>query len=415
MNQMRVAYITADPGVPVFGRKGCSIHVQEVLRAMVNRGATVHLFATNIVVDEITSRLLPVSEASAPDALKNIQLHPLAVPPKGPLAAREQSCLAQNEPNYAILRSQGPFDFVYERYSLWGFAGMEYARDHGIPGLLEVNAPLIEEQQLHRGLIDRHSAENVARRAFEAASVLVAVSDEVAGHLEQFPDARGKIRVVPNGVNPSRFPDDIEATLTASDGTFTVGFVGSMKPWHGLENLLNAFAILRERSPSCRLLMVGDGTARGEFETQLRERGLSEAVHFTGAVPASQVPGLLASMDVGVAPYPPLGNFYFSPLKVYEYMAAGLPVVASRIGQLEKLITPEQTGLLVAPGDVTALAAALERLRTDPALRLRLGQAAREKVFREHTWDQVVGQILNLAEACSESSAKKTLRAHATT
>ena len=98
-----------------------------------------------------------------------------------------------------------------------------------------------------------------------------------------------------------------------------------------------------------------------------------------------------------MAPYPKLVNFYFSPLKVYEYMAAGLPVVASRVGQLQELIQPEVNGLLVPPGDVSALAAGLERIRSEPELRRRLGLAARVKVLREHTWDGVVQRILSLA------------------
>ena len=126
-------------------------------------------------------------------------------------------------------------------------------------------------------------------------------------------------------------------------------------------------------------------------------RGLREAALFTGAVAPHQVPGLLASMDVAVAPYPKLANFYFSPLKVYEYMAAGLPVVASRIGQLTQVLRHEETGLLCPPGDAAALAAALERLRCDPALRKRLGAAARATALKKHTWDAVARRILSLA------------------
>jgi glycosyltransferase involved in cell wall biosynthesis len=102
-------------------------------------------------------------------------------------------------------------------------------------------------------------------------------------------------------------------------------------------------------------------------------------------------------MDVAVAPYPKLAHFYFSPLKVYEYMAAGLPVVASRIGQLENLVKPDANGMLVPPGDTAKLAAAFERLQADPELRARLGRAGRELVMREHTWDAVAQRILRLA------------------
>src|SRR5207247_281275 len=126
-------------------------------------------------------------------------------------------------------------------------------------------------------------------------------------------------------------------------------------------------------------------------------RNLIGAVEFTGSVDANEVPPLLASMDVGVAPYPKLAHFYFSPLKVYEYMAAGLPVIASRLGQLKKLIEHGENGFLTAPGDDAELAAALGQLHSDAALRQRLGQAARNLVQREHTWDAVVQRIFRLA------------------
>ncbi len=381
---MRIAYIAADPGVPVFGRKGCSIHVQEVLRAMLKRGAQIDLFAANC------------SGVPTPD-LAAIRLHPFMTAPKGDLAFREQQCLAANEPLHAALEAEGPFTIVYERYSLWSFAGMEYARGAATTGLLEVNAPLIEEQTEHRGLIDLANAQRVAERVFSAATTLVAVSDEVAEHLECFGAAQGKIRVVPNGVNPEQYPRDLKPSAPGPPGTFTVGFVGSMKPWHGVAKLLEAFMRLHTRFPESRLLLVGDGPGREQLVAEAASRGLDNVVQFTGAVRPCDVPSLLASMDVAVAPYPKLANFYFSPLKVYEYMAAGLPVVASRVGQLEKLIESEVTGLLVTPGDVSALAGALERVRSEPSLRQSLGQAARTKVIRDHTWDAAVERILSLA------------------
>jgi glycosyltransferase involved in cell wall biosynthesis len=274
---------------------------------------------------------------------------------------------------------------------------MEYARARSLPAFLEVNAPLIEEQAEFRGLIDRAGALASARRAFEAATVLFAVSDEVASYLNLFSETRGKVHVVPNAVSPERFPEGLRPSLPAPPGTFTVGFLGSMKPWHGVEDLVAAFAKLRAESGDNRLLLVGDGPARTPVEAQVRAQGLAERVHFTGAVEPAKVPGLLASMDVAVAPYRPLQQFYFSPLKVYEYMAAGLSVVASAVGQLNQLIEPEINGLLVPPGDVPALANALERLRKDPEKRTLLGRAGRRKVLAHHTWDALARRIVDLA------------------
>src|SRR5262249_29411154 len=146
-----------------------------------------------------------------------------------------------------------------------------------------------------------------------------------------------------------------------------------------------AFAQLVANHTGARLLIVGDGPERGSLADRSTDLGLVDEVVFTGAVSPSEVPAFLASMDVALAPYPNLARFYFSPLKVYEYMAAGLPVVASCIGQLEELIEPGVNGLLVPPGDAKALQAALQTLRTDAGLCRRLGDAARAKVLHKHT------------------------------
>lgn len=146
-----------------------------------------------------------------------------------------------------------------------------------------------------------------------------------------------------------------------------------------------------------KLLIVGDGPERENLEAELAAHGLDSHTQFTGAVNPDAVPKLLARMDVAVAPYPAQSDFYFSPLKVYEYMAAGLPVVASRIGQLADLIDTGVNGILCPPGDAIALAEALETLWRSPTLRQRLGEAARQKVMDNHTWDAIAQQILNLA------------------
>jgi glycosyltransferase involved in cell wall biosynthesis len=376
---MRVAYVNADPGVPAFGTKGSSIHVQEVLRAMLATGADVELFTRRV-------------DNSPPPDLTGVALHVLPPLPRDNPAAREQAAVAAN-PEVMRLLSLGAFDLIYERYSLWSDAGMQFAHSHGIPGVLEVNAPLIEEQSHYRDLIDRTLAEAVARRSFFAAKLICAVSDGVAAYVRRFPEANGKVVVVPNAVDPRRFLHRPAAALPAPDGVFTIGFVGTLKPWHGLDVLAEAFQVFHASHPMSRLLIVGDGPERTRLEKQLH----GAMVTFAGAVAPDRIPAFLASMDVAVAPYPKLEPFYFSPLKLYEYMAAGLPVVASCIGQIEKVIDHAVTGWLVEPGNPKALAEALTTLVHDLDLRQRLGQAARAAVCQRHTWDTAIRRIFDLA------------------
>jgi glycosyltransferase involved in cell wall biosynthesis len=381
---MRIAYVCMDRGVPVYGRTGSSIHVQEVVRAFLACGARVELFAAS-------------ADDDPPLDLAAVATHRIPVLREGPRRARERLALAANRRLRTALERAASFNLVYERYSLWSHAGMAFARDSGTPGVLEVNAPLIEQQAEYRGLVDRAGAERVAARAFGASRVLIALSDEIGAYLNRYPGARGRVEVVPDAVNPDRFPANVKRTWHGALPAWTVGFVGSLKPWHGVTTLIDAFAILHAAHPDTQVLIVGDGPERGRVEAHAAGLGLSDAVHFTGSVAPNQVPGLLASMDAGVAPYPQLSSFYFSPLKVFEYMAAGLPVVVSRIGQLAEVVRDGENGLLCPPGDAAAFAAALCRLKQAPHLGARLGCAARRLVFERYTWDRVVSRILSLA------------------
>src|SRR5262249_46915193 len=155
------------------------------------------------------------------------------------------------------------------------------------------------------------AAIRVAGRAFGAAAALLAVSAEVAAYLERFPGPRGPVHVVPNGVDPARFPAGLRPSRPGPPGSYTVGFVGTLKPWHGLGTRSGAFALLRGRDPGARLLVVGDGPGREALGADLEARGLRGAADLVGGVAPGEVPGYLASMDVAVAPYPDLPHFYF--------------------------------------------------------------------------------------------------------
>lgn len=392
----RVAYVSTDPGVPVFGSKGASVHVQAVVRELLRRGCEVHLVAARVGGDR-------------PRGLEDVVVHELPRITGEPGAEREASARASAAAAAGVLaglHGEQPLDLVYERYSLWSDAAMTWTRYHEVDGVLEVNAPLIDEQAQHRVLADRAGAEAIARQAFDSATSVVTVSGPVADWVAERTSNRN-VTVVPNGVDTAYITPGGSAPREA-DG-FTVGFVGTLKPWHGVEVLLEAFARLVRTDTDARLRLVGDGPQREALTARATELGISDHVDLVGAVPPEEMPAELAAMDVAVAPYPQLPDFYFSPLKIYEYLAAGLPVVASDIGPCADILDDGDLGMLVTPGDVTELAAVLAGLRHDDLMRTDLGRAGRDAAVARHDWSRVVSRILATVPTRARSLADDLL------
>ena len=380
---MRIAYVCTDPGIPVFGSKGASVHAQAVLRELVARGADVQLVAAR-------------TGGPVPAGLESVEVHLLPPVPKGSPVEREQAARTSDAAVPRLLDALGPLDLVYERYSLWGRSATAWARDHGVSSLLEVNAPLVDEQAAHRALVGRVEADRVATAALSTATAVVCVSDEVAAWARTRSSRPERVHVVPNGVDVHRTTPSPRPVATSSP--LTLGFVGTLKPWHGVETLVDALAVLDAQSPGGhRLLLVGDGPQAAALRTRAADLDVAHLVEMTGAVAPADVSAQLHRMDIAVAPYPALDAFYFSPLKVYEYLAAGLPVVASRIGQVAQALDDGRLGVLVEPGSSAALAAAIAGLSADAERRAQLSAAARTAAEQRHGWDRVVDRVLALA------------------
>ncbi|WP_367277315.1 glycosyltransferase family 4 protein [uncultured Actinomyces sp.] len=362
-----------DPGVPVFGTKGASVHVQEVVRELRGRGHEVSVYTTR-------------AGSRVPADLEDLRVVEVPLGPHPGTAAREAAQARASRELAARAEADHP-DLVYERYSLFSRALSQVTATTGAASVLEVNSPLVDEQRTHRGLCDAEGALEALRAQVGAAGLTLCVS----GPVEAWVRGRcptGRVRTLPNGVNTVRItprPEDPDQVV--------VTFVGTLKPWHGVEDLLRAAALARE---PWSLRVVGDGPQGPALRSQAREDGLE--VDFRGAVAPEQVPDHLAGSAVAVAPYPEPTTgqgHYFSPLKVYEYMAAGLPVVASAVGQLPGAL--EGCGLLVPPSDPQALADALDALASDPRRRRELGQRARQEAVEHHSWSRVVTRALELA------------------
>jgi glycosyltransferase involved in cell wall biosynthesis len=388
---LRIAMVSTDPGIPVFGSKGASIHLQSVLQVLLDAGHEVHV---------LSPRPGPLTHPLA----GRVQIHALPAVKAENTAERERAAQRADAATAPVLEQLAP-DLVYERYALWGRTATAWAEGR-VPSILEVNAPLVQEQLRHRELVDVAGADTVAEAALGTARLVTCVSEPVARWArETSPEAN--VVVLPNGVDPHR----IAPAPNPHTGDFTVGFLGTLKPWHGVETLLSAAALAAAAGAPWRLLVLGDGPLRNALEGSARQRGLD--AEFTGALAAADVAAHLHRMDVACAPYPEQDDDYFSPLKVYEYLAAGLPVVASAVGQIPQILDHGDLGVLVAPGDADALAAAVTELRNDPARRTALGERARAEVLERHTWRTVVeralsGVGLNLDEATHDASGSGT-------
>ncbi|MEX5269324.1 glycosyltransferase family 4 protein [Kocuria sabuli] len=401
---MRLAYVCADPGVPVFGTKGASVHVQEILRAWRARGAEVRLYATRIG-DDVPADLadVPIVHVPVPAAVPTGP-----APGRGARVAARERAQAEAAQRIAERVVADGADVVHERYSLFSIALADSTSTLGVPGILEVNAPLVDEQRTHRDLVDEHAARSALRTQVAAATRTACVSEPVARWVERSVSAAGgpagRVVVAPNGVNVERVGPCADSAATGPDaGPPTVVFVGTLKPWHGVEHLLRARTAA---GTGWRLRVVGDGPQRASLETLAAELGVE--VEFTGAVAPTEVPARLADCAVAVAPYPATqdaADQYFSPLKIYEYAAAALPVVASRVGQVPAAVADGRTGVLVEPSDPAALARAVDSLVADPARRRAMGRAARRDAVARRSWTAVLDGILAGTELAGTGSA----------
>jgi glycosyltransferase involved in cell wall biosynthesis len=371
---MRVLYLSADPGVPVLGHKGASVHVREMVAALHRAGARVTL-ASPRLAPEGDCLDVPVTAAPIPPVLPKEHRDADGVR----AAARAQAA------SLVQIAREARVDAIYERFSLYSAAGARAAWALGIPHVVEVNAPLRDEAARFRTLPHPEVAAELERVALDDADHVFAVSEPLARRLRAEGAGGGRVAVLANAVDPARF-----ASPVRDPSRFVVGFAGSLKPWHGIEVLAEAIA----RTPGVELEVVGHGPCREPLD-----RIAGDRVRLLGTLPHQQAVAAMARWDVGVAPYLPLEDFWFSPLKVLEYMAAGCCTVASDLGDCAAVLGHDARGVLVPPADPAALAGALQALAADRERAWALGCAAREWVLAERTWDRAAVDVLQALAA----------------
>ncbi len=438
---MNIAYICTDFGVPIFGFKGASIHVREMVSSMRKAGHNVTIISpamhrgkedeagSNMGAEGLDSEnLYKIIDSTAQSGFSHEpglgKLTCISVLPRPEhvrfarvLAELDQfmgtkSRLRQEVRNLMYNKAlydavidylrNADIDFVYERYTLFGLGGIQIAQELGVPHILEANAPLAYEQEKMRGLEMKEFARQMEARIFRESSRVIVVSKQLKAFVESCGVPEAQITVMPNAVDPARFlsngqPLPVIKKLGFNSHT-VIGFVGSLKPWHGTETLLEAFANLYKNNKNIRLLIVGDGPGRESLEKYSAENGIANAVVFTGKIHHHEIPGYINTMDITVAPYTPNDNFYFSPIKIFEYMMMEKAVVGAQIGQVAEVLKPNETGLLFEPGNIPQLTETLNTLVSDAGLRQKLGKNAKAWVQRERTWDRNAQQVVEIAE-----------------
>jgi glycosyltransferase involved in cell wall biosynthesis len=232
-------------------------------------------------------------------------------------------------------------------------------------------------------------------------SHVVAVTPGIKRTLEaELGISSNKVTVVPNGANTELFkPMDVHrarAELKMPDNYRFICFVGHLAPWQGVEYLIQCAPLILEECPEARIIIVGDGPMRAELLTLAKELGVLKETIFTGSVPYEKVPLYINASDVCVVPKRVMKSGY-STLKLFEYMAVGIPVIATRTEGFE-MLEKYNAGLLVNPENSAQFAGAVVKLLQDHELRKQMGENGRKYVVEKHSWQSVAGKVAQVCE-----------------
>jgi glycosyltransferase involved in cell wall biosynthesis len=305
----------------------------------------------------------------------------------------------------ACLYNGNNIDVFHQRQGVMDIGGALASKRLDIPLVLEVNSdPLSEYEYLGSPLVGVQKITTywMAKIIYKYSSAIFCVSEAVKKNLEtRWGVPSEKLLVIPNAVDVHRFRittdrDSIRQKLGLHEELVIV-FISGFQDWHDHGLLMESFNIVRNKISGVKLMLVGDGPNLSKVQKKIEELDLKKHVLLTGAVDANKIPTLLYASDVAVAPIPKSTvEFWGSPMKIFEYMAAGRAIVASRAGQVADIIKDGLNGLSVDPGNVDAFADAIIRLLENPSLREYLGKNAREEASKNHTLDGYINKLVDL-------------------
>jgi glycosyltransferase involved in cell wall biosynthesis len=386
------------------GIGGSVTHAHGVIRALRNEGVAVEAFTTSAAIAETARR-----EAQPPCEWHAVPTSRFAKAVGASAAAAGDAALM-----LAALGAVRSADAIYQRHTRYSLIGALLAHLTGKPLILEYNSPA-EFGARHWSSTPTRFSGGIGRcedASLAAAARIIVVSEIAKRSLVERGIASERIVVNPNGVDAARFSTgdaSIRHRLGIDDESVVAGFVGSFGPWHGAPVLARAFAKVASRAPHLRLLLVGDGQELPPTLEILRDADLEDRTTVVGQVPPTAVPSYVDACDVLVAPHVPLPDaveFFGSPTKLFEYMAAGKAIVASRLGQIGDVLEHGVTAWMVEPGSVDELGEALVAVAADPKLRGELGAKARRQASEHHSWQLNARRVINAYSAVALSASR---------
>jgi len=384
---VRVVYLRSTPG-PGTQAGGAASHIKGVVEALESLGVEVEVISNDIIagLDHPEDRftVIPPQPGGVTRALFDIHNNLVFTHGAAPLVERAQP------------------DFIYQRYARFSWAGVVASLRAKRPLFLEYNGSEVWVGRHWDRVGSLDLLERYERLNLDAAARIFVVSEVERRNLEARGVRADKIVVNPNGVDVETFKPGVGGAearreLGISDDDVVAGFVGTFGPWHGVEKFAEAIKAFPGDLPA-RFLLVGSGSLHAEVEKQLEAETRAGRVIFTGAVAHQRVPALLDACDILVAPHVPLADgseFFGSPTKIFEYMAMGKGIVASRLGQIGEVLSDGKTALLVEPGSVVQLCDAIVGLIRSRNLRELLGANAREVVVKHYTWVHNARRVLD--------------------
>ncbi len=374
-------------------------------RTSAGDGQGVHIRALQRAFRELGHEVFEVSLVGASHASTGVANAPsrwsaLARMPRFARELAEYAYTSFGRPRIIAAANEHEPDFVYERYAFGNAAGVLAARRLGLPIVLEVNSPMVHELERTRGLSFPRTARRLEDFIWKSVDRVCVVTAALGDMVAERGVEHSRIFVTHNGVQAEHYDYAHDArakaraalALPVASG-IVLGFVGFYREWHRLDLVLDALAT--PALAATRLVLVGEGPAHAALVARASELGVAERVHFAGPRAHDDVPALLPAFDVALVP---AINPYASPLKLFEYMAAGLPTIAPDQPNLREVLEHDRNALLVPVGDGAGLRAALERLCGDECLRLRLGARARSDVLeRDLTWRGNARAVIEVA------------------